>query len=312
MTEVPNPSGGTWDPDERHIYFLAAGLSRQQWASVHHGYVLLAVNDLQSDEQLDTLEWMLDSGVKVLLDSGVFWLTNEHKRKHGISMDQALALAPEEIDGWDWLWGRYLQIVTRFGDRVWGYIELDQGGMVNKRKTRAKLRDLGLHPMPVYHPLNDGWDYFDELAAETDRICWGNVVQADRFTRQRFLQTAWERHRQYPDLWIHFLGLTPNPALAVFPVDSADSSTWLNVVRWDGYTERAMLKPLSKMDPHYKYVIGETGMESMVSDKRALAMSALGMHALQRGWRHWQDRMETELGLPLYPPPAEEVPRNVG
>lgn len=296
-------TAGVWDPTDRHVYFLAAGLSRQQWARVNHGYVLLAVNDITTDKHVAVIEDMLERGAKVLLDSGVFWLTNEHKRAHGITMNEALQLAPEDIDGFDWLWERYCKIVTRFGDRVWGYIELDQGGRENKKKTRAKLNDLGLKPIPVYHPLNDGAEYFDELATTSDRICWGNVVQANAVERKAMLWTLWDRHRQYPDLWVHVLGLTPNQYLNALPVDSADSSTWLNVVRWDGYTERSMLRALSKMDPNYKYRIGETGEEAQDSDKRALAMSAFGMSCLQRGWRHWQERVEDQLGLPLYPAP---------
>lgn len=303
------PTGGVWDRDDRHVYFLAASLDRQQWASVqNHWHLLLAVNDLKTKRQFDMLDALIDKGHKILLDSGIFWLTNEHKRKHGITMNEALQLAPDEIDNFDWLWTQYVKLVKRFGDRMWGYIELDQGGAVNKRITRGKLRDLGINPMPVYHPLNDGWDYFDELAAETDRICFGNIVQADRQARLRLIQTLWERHRQYPDLWVHVLGLTPNQVLNAYPVDSADSSTWLNVVRWNGYNERAMLKPLSTLDTDYKYVIGDTDPNSLMSDKRALAMSAFGMSCMQRGWRHWQDRTEQEFGLDLYPAPGPTLP----
>ena len=62
------------------------------------------------------------------------------------------------------------------------------------------LEQMGLRPIPVYHPFNDGWDYFDYLAERYDRICFGNVVQADRETRKRLVATAWERHRKYPHL----------------------------------------------------------------------------------------------------------------
>ena len=58
-------------------------------------------------------------------------------------------------------------------------VEVDQGGRENKIKTRARLEKMGLRPIPVYHPLNDGWDYFDYLAENYDRICMGNVVNAE-------------------------------------------------------------------------------------------------------------------------------------
>jgi hypothetical protein len=49
---------------------------------------------------------------------------------------------------------------TTYADRLSGYTELDQGGRDHKRRTRTRLHDLGLNPIPVYHPFNDGWDYF--------------------------------------------------------------------------------------------------------------------------------------------------------
>lgn len=296
------PTSGTWDPADRNIYFLATSLDRGQFGNTSHPYILLAVNELKSARQLDVVDELVEKGHRVLLDSGIFWLTNEHKRKHHMTMNEALQLAPDRIDGFDWLWEHYVKLVGRWGDRLWGYIELDQGGAVNKRITRAKLQDLGVNPMPVYHPLNDGWDYFDELAETTDRICVGNTVHADRYTRLRLVATMWERHRKYPDLWVHLLGLTPNQVLNAYPVDSADSSTWLNVVRWNGYNERAMLKPLSTLDTDYKYVIGDTDPDSSMSDKTALKMSAFGMKAMVRSWQHWLNRISEEFGTDPYPP----------
>ena len=106
----------------------------------------------------------------------------------------------------------------RYGSRLWGYIELDQGGAVHKRRTRTALEQAGLAPIPVYHPFNDGWDYFDELCARYDRICVGNVVQAPRAIRCRIFATVWERQRAYPDVWIHYLGVTPTPTQIAYPV----------------------------------------------------------------------------------------------
>ena len=46
--------------------------------------------------------------------------------------------------------------------------------------TATPAHAEGLAPMPVYHPLNDGWDYYDELAGSHDRVCIGNLVQATK------------------------------------------------------------------------------------------------------------------------------------
>ena len=328
-----NRTGGDWDPADRHVYFCAGNTSNARLAfDSGSRHILVAVNDLKSDAAIAECEALIDRGAHVLVDSGVFWLTNEHKRAHNMTMDAALALAPEEIDGFDWLWGQYIRIVKRLGDKAWGYIELDQGGMVNKRKTRSKLHDLGLNPIPVYHPLNDGWDYFDELAEGYGRLCWGNVVQANAVTRKHFLQTCWERHRAYPDLWVHLLGLTPNQWLLSYPCDSADSSSWLTHVRWaKAHREDSMLRKFSGLDVNYRFIHSATlaamaGMDEEDVDEtvdedeakagtpdayRSMAMSVIGSVAMNRCWRHWQNRVQEELGLPLYPPPSEELRRAV-
>lgn len=225
-------TGGNWNPAEPPVYFIAAGVESLVTGSRAHDHLLIAVNELRSEAAVDQIKRFVDIGKKVFIDSGVFFLTNEHARKHGVRMDEALALAPHEIDGFAELYTRYCSLMRDIGDRVWGYIEIDQGGKENKRKTRAKLEGQGFKPIPVYHPLVDGWDYFDELAQQYDRICFGNVVQADIPTRKRLIATAWERRRRYPNLWIHLLGVTPSELLAAFPINSCDSSTWLRLTRW--------------------------------------------------------------------------------
>jgi hypothetical protein len=149
-----------------------------------------------------------------------------------MSMDVALSLAPEEIDGFDDLFNRYVTLAHKWGDKAWGIVEIDQGGRENKIRTRARLEALGIRPIPVFHCLNDGWDYFQYLADRYDRIAVGNVVQADQATRKRIIATMWERRRSYPDLWIHALGLTPSSLTVSYPMNSCDSSTWVGPTRW--------------------------------------------------------------------------------
>jgi hypothetical protein len=195
-------TAGRWDPNDRPVYFLASPPRYDLMARVaqDHPYVLVAVNELRPNASgaVPALDNLLASGVNVLLDSGIFWLTNEHMRAHGITMNEALALHPDEIDGFDTLFDNYVAIATRYADDLWGYIELDQGGRERKIETRARLHDLGLDPMPVYHPLNDGADYLDHLFQGYDRFCMGNVVQADRFARVRLFHALWDRHLGAP------------------------------------------------------------------------------------------------------------------
>lgn len=104
------------------------------------------------------------------------------------------------------------------------------------------------------HPFNDGWDYFDELATEYDRMCFGNVVQASQATRVRLLHTMWERRRDYPDLWVHVLGLSANEWCLPCPPDSGDSSSWLNSLRYPAArTESAALRRLGDLGNRLLY-----------------------------------------------------------
>lgn len=302
MSKLIKTTGGTFDPKESNIYFLASHVHILEEAKHAHNYLLVAINDIQSDGDLDTVEGWCDSGKKVFIDSGIFHLTQEHCRAHGTTMDQALALSPQEIDGFDQLLQRYLQVYQRLKDKCWGFIELDQGGRDRKIETRAMLHGHGVNPIPVYHPLNDGWDYFDYLAQRYDRICFGNVVQADRRTRQRLLATAWERHRRYPDLWIHLLGFTPNEWLYAMPINSGDSSSWLTSIRWsDSHRCFAMGKGFSHMPFNYRYQLGAPS-DAPNGHNKAIAAAAYEKYIDFRSWRHYVAQMST-LGFEIYPEP---------
>ena len=160
-------TGGTWDSSDRPVFFIAA-IQGLEWEC--HNYLLVAVNHMAQTKFRQEVFDAIDAGKKVFIDSGIFNLTQQHSEKYGISMDQALGTAPEDIDGFDNLFDRYCEIIGIIGDRAWGYIEMDQGGRDNKIKTRKRLEAMGFNPVPVYHPLNDGWDYFDELASTYDQI----------------------------------------------------------------------------------------------------------------------------------------------
>ncbi len=307
---------GDWSPDDpASVQFAAAGVKY-----TGPEYYLLAVNDLYGAGGDEFIEKMLDRGHRMFLDSGIFNLTNEHMRAVGCTMDEALALAPTEITGFDRLFDRYIELVSRWGDRLWGYIELDQGGAANKRITRARLHDLGLDPIPVYHPLNDGWDYFDELASSYERICIGNIVQADYATRVRILHTIWERRRAYPELrWIHALGLTPNETCLPFPPESSDSSSWVNGMRYPAVQlGTSALKRITRIyDPGFRYSEaanpsnqGEAAPEAADRHERletACSYAAIGVYADEVEfstvqWRRIAADRAAELGETSLPP----------
>lgn len=301
-------TGGAWDPAVRPLYFAAAASTALPLSERMPGNVLIAVNDVMTDKaERVALAWPIESGRRVLLDSGIYAMTQAHSRAHGMSMAEALALHPAQIDGFTELHARYCELVNRYGDRLWGYIELDQGGAVNKRRIRAGLESMGYAPMPVYHPLNDGWDYFDELAAGYDRICLGNLVDAGTALRQRLLHTLWERHRAYPDLWVHILGLAGDPMCFSCPFESVDTSTWLGMARYGAAKhESAMLRSVAGLGLPYRAGIG-----GGVPRHNGLVLAAEALTFTGTIWAGAQDRITGELGQSPLPPYAagEPLPR---
>lgn len=229
---VKETTGRSFDPDHTQMYFIAS--NPKMVGATGYPNVLVAVNELASSKSRDDVRRLIDDGRRVMLDSGIFNLAMEHVRRHGVSHDEALGMPPEEIDGFEELWDLYGQVVTDLGEGIWGIVELDQGGVENKPRTRARIEDeFGIVPIPVYHPLLDGWDYYDDLATNYDRICFGNIVKASPALRLRLAHTAMERGRQYPYLWTHLLGLSQSAGLfGVRMRGSLDSSSWLAPVRW--------------------------------------------------------------------------------
>lgn len=296
-----NTGGGTYDPKDTHIYFIASGAERLFVAHPYHDYLLIAVNELEGELSLSYFEEiLLVPKKKVFLDSGVYNLATQHAKRHHITMDEALCADPETIDGFSSLFTSYVALVKKYEDRLWGYIEIDQGGKENKKKTRKKLESLGLRPIPVYHPFNDGWDYFDELAGQYDRICFGNIVKATSKDRKHLIATAWERKRNYPDLWIHFLGLTPNQWLNAFPMSSGDSSSWLSSLRWSHFSCYCDGQSLGEMGEAYQYILGEKS-DHIAGSRKALAFSGYVANMNTRCWRAHLALLEQE-GFCLYPP----------
>lgn len=283
-------TGGTFDPTQKPLYFIASDAGSMSFGSVIHRHLLTAVNELKTVEHLEAFHSWIDSGCTVFVDSGVFNLTMTHARKYELSMDDALAVAPEDLEGFESLFNRYVNLITPVKDRVWGYVEIDAGGRDNKVKTRARLEALGLYPIPVYHPLNDGWDYFDTLASQYDRICFGNVVHADVALRKRLMATLWQRRQQYPGLWVHLLGICPYPLLWAYPVESCDSSSRLSRVRWTSGEDYAIGKQIGKLPQEYHY---QGGRHSTAPDGRwkTLHQAAFTATILERNYRYHLNRL---------------------
>lgn len=305
--------GGRYDPAESFIYFLAGvNLGEGDGTLGRHGkassfpYRLMALNDLDTKQGVAEFEANINNNGRMMLDSGIFSLTMHHARAHGVHMNDALALHPNEIDGFKDLRDAYVELVRKYEADLWGYVELDQGGADRKRETRAWLESEGLRPIPVYHPLNDGWDYFDELAEGYDRICFANLVVASPRDRKRLLVTAWERHRRYPHLWIHYLGVTPNEVITAYPGNSSDSSGWVYALRYGAHSApgaHAMGDVFSRFTDGFSYTIGSdpTGEDGSIKAVKMLAGEAVYMQACWR--RQYADQATVFDQASPYPDP---------
>lgn len=291
-------TAGSWDPKAWPIYFAASNVDRLRVASPCTKHVLVAVNELDAPRDQQAVYDFVKAGKSVLVDSGVYNLATEHAIAHDLSMDQALGLAPAQVDGFDALFERYTKLIKDMGDKVWGYIEIDQGGRENKIKTRARLEKMGFAPMPVYHPFNDGWEYFDYLAQRYDRICFGNIVQADSNARKRLIATAWERRRKYPNLWIHALGMTPSATTTAFPMNSCDSSTWILSLRWSDYRFMSIgagNDTQGMLEVEFRYD-QEVAADHARGNQKATRMCAYDATMVARTMRNFVDDQRRELG----------------
>jgi hypothetical protein len=277
-------TGGRWKPDEWPIYFVASEPKTLAHAATVNRHLLVAVNEIHNDEDFELLDMFVRIGADVFIDSGVYNLAMKHAHAHRISMDRALSLAPDDIDDFTALFDAYVSIMQRMGDSVWGYIEIDQGGRDNKIRTRTKLEEIGLRPIPVYHPFNDGWDYFDYLAERYDRICFGNVVQANMETRKRLIATAWERRRKYPNLWIHALGLTASELTTAWPMNSCDSSTWLSAIRWGRHFATVSNKRCWHIGDGFNYQPSEP-IDAPMGHQKARTLCGYEAHFVTRAMR---------------------------
>ncbi len=301
-------AGGRFNPGDRPIFFLAGGGQLAAYGQGEARTLLIALDQLMSDSAVDGLDSLLDADYRIMLDSGAFGLTADYARKTGMDRADAFRIPPEVIPGFEDLRRRYVEIVRPRQDRLWGYTELDLGGTDGKRRLRARMHDEGLSPMPVYHPLWDGWDYFDELASEYDRIAHGNLAGASHTIRKRLVYTAWERHRAYPDLWLHLLGFTPNTWLHAAPCDSVDSSSWAAGLRWVGgqVIVGGMMRNLGDLPNDFRYA--GHGEDDVASHPKALRFLSGNAAGLDRTWRLLSNAQTTRQGGEPYPPREPDEP----
>jgi hypothetical protein len=245
---IKKTGGGTFDPDLHGLHFFATGL---QWhlrvsAAGHKSY-LVAVNHISEGKKgNDELELLLTiPNVRVFLDSGIFTLCADHARKNDLQLEEVFGYQPEQLTGYEKLRDRYLDLIQKYSDRLWGYVELDMGGTETKQRVRGQMEAQGIRPIPVFHPMHDSWEYYEQLITEYDRICVGNIVNASPKTRAMVLtEAAMRKRRINSECFIHILGSSAGGLITSLRFESCDSSSWnsrlrfpvLNNVHLDGNT----------------------------------------------------------------------------
>lgn len=208
---------------------------------------LFAMNYLDNSG-FEYIEKISPMGKNVLIDSGIFNLASDYSRKHGIPIREAFTKDPEKIDGFNDLFDKYVETIRVYGKYLWGYIELDIGGQQSKIRIRRQLENLGLRPIPVYHPLADEDNYFENLCDKYDRIAVGNIVDSSGYFKKKIIWNIDKRRKKYPDLWIHFLGMSLNTNCFPFKIDSCDSSEPSLPVRFARLSQKVLLRSESGLD----------------------------------------------------------------
>lgn len=263
--KVKQTGGGTYNPEEKYLYFYTTDPTTLAKISDLTANLLVPVDELDGNAALRSFNQLISTvhprtgKRRMFLDSGVFNLAVQHSNNHGITLNEARAMNPQKVDGYSALFDKYVELVRTYEETLWGYVEIDLGQTEDKRQIRRQLESMGLRPVPVYHPLSDGWDYFDELASQYDRICVGNMVQVRGYIRKRIIATIWQRKQAYPHLWVHLLGATPKEWMIAYPIESSDSALWLALVRlFNSSRGHTCLKELREatMPRGYAYEIG--------------------------------------------------------
>lgn len=286
-------TGGRWRPSDRYRYFLAGAPGAMEEVVALGGKCnLLIAVDLGGREGAPYgLPWvnaLVEAGHSILIDSGVYTLAMDEVRRSGSHMDEVRSRPVDQIAGYDKLVRRYLAFVEPLKDLVWGYIEIDWGGAESKTEIRRGLEARGLSPIPVYHPLNDGWDYFDFLASNYDRICVANLAHADVRTKGHLLYTISERARAYPGLWVHALGVTPNQLCYAYGIQSYDSTSWTFPARWGALTSRAFGQGAGTVLLRY----GDLGSNSDEAYKAAWGLSGYAAVTDSLAWGQYVERID--------------------
>jgi len=257
---------GVWSRDERHLFFVSVFENSLATAGRCHKSLLVAAPYMARDKDLDGLDAFIDDGGRLFIDSGVFGVAVEASRKMGVPFSQAVKTRFDEIEGSADFLVKWRKVIDRMRSSCWGYVEIDLGGVEGKREVRAHLEGLGYAPIPVFHALNDPWDYFEELASTYDRVAIGNLVRADRRTQAKILRRIEESRKSLPVEWIHALGVGICPSFLTAPCESCDASSPTAPLRYCLPMKHTSSFEFTFVDEYrYRHGLGKHAYQTMVA-----------------------------------------------
>jgi len=125
----------------------------------------------------------------------------------------------------------YVQFIKDYEDKIETYANLDViGDGEASYQNWLAMRELGVDPIPVYHPPTD-IKYLKKYLKECDHIAIGGIATISKRERIIQLDRIWSRYlvdsRGYPKVKVHGFGLTSLDVLVRYPWYSVDSTTWL-------------------------------------------------------------------------------------
>jgi hypothetical protein len=233
------------------LYFLrwAPGV-----AVAGHRHISVSAANID-DRAIAALEAFTAAGGCVLLDSGWDGLVAAHAKAHKMPLEDAAALSPLALDGWDAFWHHYREVATRLAPTVWGYLDVPCHEWDRRVGLRRSLQDAvscaSNPPMPSYLPLVDGSEPFEHWTASIAAV--HGFAGADDAVRLRLLATLSECAAFQPGVDIQLHGFGPlTPALAAWPVDSVEVVDWSEQAEGDGVADYIAGRPFARVPRRVK------------------------------------------------------------
>ncbi len=171
---------------------------------------------------------------KLFIDSGAFSAWTQGKE---INVDEYINWLNERADFID----LYGQIDVIPGDIVKGHTQKQvekaaEATWQNYLYMRPKMKNpdgllYTFHIGEPYYYLEQALEWRDDKGNPIQYMAFGGMVGKTRLMREKFMDTSFTiiKDSSNPDIKVHTFGMTSFPLLEKYPIDSADSTSWIMV-----------------------------------------------------------------------------------